>query len=251
MRITDEEMRAAVDQMTRARAARRDRRVAHSGRRDAASHTVFLVNPASANGSTGRRWPELARRAAADGLEGDDALHRAAGPPRRARARGGATAARSCSSSSAATARSTRSRTGSPGASDVEIADDPARHGLGLRRARTGSREARRRDRGRAGRATSRTIDLGRATLPRLGRQRGATAYFANVASAGMSGAIAQRANETTKALGGKVSYLWATFAVFAGWQTTEMRGHRRRRAARGRDARRRRRQRPLLRRRA
>jgi len=34
------------------------------------SHTVFLVNPASANGSTGRRWPELARRAAAAGLEG-------------------------------------------------------------------------------------------------------------------------------------------------------------------------------------
>ena len=30
-----------------------------------------------------------------------------------------------------------------------------------------------------------------------------------------MSGAIAQRANETTKALGGKVSYLWATLAVF------------------------------------
>jgi diacylglycerol kinase family enzyme len=33
-----------------------------------------------------------------------------------------------------------------------------------------------------------------------------------------MSGAIAQRANDTTKALGGKVSYVWATFAVFARW---------------------------------
>ena len=39
-----------------------------------------------------------------------------------------------------------------------------------------------------------------------------------------MSGAIAQRANETTKALGGKVSYLWATLAVFARWQNSEMR---------------------------
>ena len=48
--------------------------------------------------------------------------------------------------------------------------------------------------------------------------------YFANVASAGMSGAIAQRANETTKALGGKVSYLWATLAVFARWQNSEVR---------------------------
>src|SRR5205823_6989984 len=48
-------------------------------------------------------------------------------------------------------------------------------------------------------------------------------AYFANIASAGMSGAIAKRANETSKALGGRASYLWATFAVFAGWGTSEI----------------------------
>ena len=51
-----------------------------------------------------------------------------------------------------------------------------------------------------------------------------ATAVFANIASAGMSGAIAQRANETTKALGGKVSYLWATFAVFFPWRNDVIR---------------------------
>ena len=39
-----------------------------------------------------------------------------------------------------------------------------------------------------------------------------------------MSGAIAQRANETTKALGGKASYLWATLAVFARWRSGEIR---------------------------
>jgi diacylglycerol kinase family enzyme len=38
-----------------------------------------------------------------------------------------------------------------------------------------------------------------------------------------MSGAIAQRANDTTKALGGKVSYVWATFAVFARWTNSEI----------------------------
>ncbi|MGH3142563.1 MAG: diacylglycerol/lipid kinase family protein, partial [Gaiellales bacterium] len=32
---------------------------------------MFLVNPASAGGSTGSRWPEIARRAAEAGLEGD------------------------------------------------------------------------------------------------------------------------------------------------------------------------------------
>jgi diacylglycerol kinase family enzyme len=63
----------------------------------------------------------------------------------------------------------------------------------------------------------TREIDLGRATYRAwAGDER--EMYFANVASAGMSGAIAQRANATTKALGGKVSYLWATFAVFFRW---------------------------------
>ncbi|MGZ4258328.1 MAG: diacylglycerol/lipid kinase family protein, partial [Gaiellaceae bacterium] len=35
------------------------------------THTVFLVNPASSNGATGKRWPELAHRAARLGLEGE------------------------------------------------------------------------------------------------------------------------------------------------------------------------------------
>jgi diacylglycerol kinase (ATP) len=68
----------------------------------------------------------------------------------------------------------------------------------------------------------TRTIDLGRATYqPWAGGE--AEAWFANIASVGMSGAIAQRANETSKALGGKISYVWATFAVFARWSNTEV----------------------------
>ena len=68
----------------------------------------------------------------------------------------------------------------------------------------------------------ARAIDLGRVTYrPWAGGE--AQAWFANVASAGMSGAIAQRANDTSKALGGKVSYVWATFAVFARWKNGEV----------------------------
>ena len=70
---------------------------------------------------------------------------------------------------------------------------------------------------------SARTIDLGRVHYRSWDGSDG-DRYFANVASAGMSGAIAQRANDTTKALGGKVSYLWATFAVFARWQNSELR---------------------------
>ena len=71
-------------------------------------------------------------------------------------------------------------------------------------------------------RGRARTIDLGRVTYQAWSGGE-AHAWFANVASTGMSGAIAQRANDTSKALGGKVSYLWATLAVFARWSTSEV----------------------------
>jgi diacylglycerol kinase (ATP) len=69
----------------------------------------------------------------------------------------------------------------------------------------------------------TREIDLGRASYRTWSGQE-AQSYFANVASAGMSGAIAKRTNESSKVLGGKVSYLWATLAVFSRWQAGEVR---------------------------
>jgi diacylglycerol kinase (ATP) len=68
----------------------------------------------------------------------------------------------------------------------------------------------------------TRTIDLGHVTY-RSWSGAETQAFFANVASVGMSGAIAQRANDTSKALGGKISYVWATFAVFARWSNSEV----------------------------
>jgi YegS/Rv2252/BmrU family lipid kinase len=68
-----------------------------------------------------------------------------------------------------------------------------------------------------------REIDAGRVSY-RSWAGEDAHAWFANVASAGISGAIAKRANESSKALGGKVSYYWSTFAVFFGWEIGEMR---------------------------
>ena len=71
-------------------------------------------------------------------------------------------------------------------------------------------------------RGRTRTIDLGRVTYQAWSGEQART-WFANVASAGMSGAIAQRANATSKALGGKASYVWATLAVFAHWSNSEV----------------------------
>jgi YegS/Rv2252/BmrU family lipid kinase len=67
-----------------------------------------------------------------------------------------------------------------------------------------------------------RTVDAGRAAYRAWsGEER--SSWFANVASAGMSGAIARRANDSSKALGGRLSYLAAILAVFARWQVTEV----------------------------
>jgi diacylglycerol kinase (ATP) len=63
----------------------------------------------------------------------------------------------------------------------------------------------------------ARQFDVGRATYA------DGSAYFVNFAGAGISGAIADRANRTTKALGGRLSFLWATVAVFSRWRPTEM----------------------------
>jgi YegS/Rv2252/BmrU family lipid kinase len=69
----------------------------------------------------------------------------------------------------------------------------------------------------------TRVIDLGRARYRGWDGSEGES-LFANIASAGMSGAIAKRANESSKALGGKAAYLWSTMAVFSRWRSDEVR---------------------------
>jgi diacylglycerol kinase (ATP) len=68
----------------------------------------------------------------------------------------------------------------------------------------------------------TREVDLGRGRY-RAWDGSDRESLFANIASAGMSGAVAKRANETSKALGGKASYAWATLAVFSRWRNDEV----------------------------
>ncbi len=64
----------------------------------------------------------------------------------------------------------------------------------------------------------TRTIDLGRATYTaHAGGEE--SRIFLNIASCGLSGAVAERANRTSKRLGGTPAFLWATIATFAGWK--------------------------------
>jgi YegS/Rv2252/BmrU family lipid kinase len=64
----------------------------------------------------------------------------------------------------------------------------------------------------------TRTIDLGRVEL-----EDGTSRVFANVASAGMSGAVARRANAMTKALGGRTTFFYALTREFLAWQNTRV----------------------------
>ena len=186
-----------------------------------ATPTTFLVNPASANGSTGRRWPELARRAAAAGLEGDTLLSERPGhlsELAREAALGGARLIVVVGGDGSVY----EVANGLVGVADPpEIAVVPRGTGWDFVRTFGIPRDVEKAT-AIALEGETRTIDAGRVSY-RAWDGSEATAVFANVGSAGMSGAIAKRANETTKALGGKASYLWATFAVFSRWQAAEV----------------------------
>ncbi len=65
--------------------------------------------------------------------------------------------------------------------------------------------------------ANVRELDLGRV---RFGDD---VRWFANVASVGMSGAVAQRANSMSKALGGKGTFFYALAREFIRWRNTEV----------------------------
>jgi YegS/Rv2252/BmrU family lipid kinase len=179
------------------------------------------VNPASAGGSTGKRWPEIAHRAAARGLEGDALISERPGHLAELAAKAAADGA-SRLVVVGGDGSVNEVVNGVAEADGLELAVIP--RGTGWDFARTFGIT---RDLDEAIETASngdlRTIDAGVVTY-RSWAGSEHRAYFANVASAGISGAIAKRANETSKALGGKVSYYWSTFAVFFGWQTGEMR---------------------------
>jgi diacylglycerol kinase (ATP) len=183
---------------------------------------VFVVNPASANGSTRRRWPEIAHRAAELGLTGETYLSERQGHARELARRAAEEGARLVVA------------VGGDGTVNevvnglLEVEGD--RPELAVIPRGTGTDFVRHfriptKLEGAVEAAVSgglRTIDAGRITY-RSWSGDDVGAWFVNSASAGMSGAVAQRANSSSKALGGKASFLYATLAVFARWHASEM----------------------------
>lgn len=185
---------------------------------------AFLVNPGSDNGRTGKLWPEISHRAAEAGLVGEALLSTRPGElgelAARARADGaellvvvgGDGTVNEVVNGLLAT------QTGEP---PPELAILPRGTGRDLVRtlgipSRLDAALA------VALRGTTREIDAGRVEY-RTWDGGEAVSYFANVAGAGMSGAVAKRANASSKALGGRISFLVATLAVFARWRVSEL----------------------------
>ena len=181
--------------------------------------TVFLVNPAAENGAAGRRWPELAHEAASLGLQGDTRFSERPGHLTELAREAAPDADLLVAVGGDGTVNEVVN--GIAGL-DVELALIPRGTGgdfvrtFGIPRKLDRAVEV-------ALRGRTRAIDLGRGRY-RSWAGEDEDSYFANIASAGMSGAIAKRTNETSKALGGKVSYAWATVAVFSRWRSDEVR---------------------------
>ena len=184
---------------------------------------VFLVNPASANGSTGRRWPELGHRAALAGLRGRALVSERPGDVAAKAEQAVAAGARLIVAvgGDGTIHEATNGIVRAGAAGEIELAVIPRGTGgdfvrsLGIPKDADASIDV-------ALTGDARTIDVGHASF------RGADgshreAYFANFGGAGISGAIASRANASSKALGGRVSFFWATLAVFARWKNTEV----------------------------
>jgi diacylglycerol kinase (ATP) len=188
------------------------------------ARTVFLVNPASGNGATGKRWPALERQAADFGLEPEVAMSLGPG--------GLAGLARDAADAGARLVvavggdgtvhevvngllRAERRPLPELGVLARGTGDDFVR-ALGIPAADIDALGVLR-DGG------TRELDVGRVTYRTAGGDE-AESYFVSMAGVGMSGAVARRLNTTSKRLGGRIAGLVATFAVFSRWTNVELR---------------------------
>jgi len=179
---------------------------------------VFLVNPASANGATGRRWPKLERRAQELGLTGETLLSERPGhltELAREAARdehllvvvGGDGTLNEVVNGVAGTGAEIAVLAAGTGQDFGRTYGIPTRFDDAVRVAIAG---------------TPRTIDIGRVTYRTPDGGEGLR-FFVNVGSAGMSGAVARRANSMSKALGGRATFYYALVREFLAWQNTEV----------------------------
>jgi diacylglycerol kinase (ATP) len=185
---------------------------------------VFVVNPASDGGRTGKKWPEIADSARRHGLQVVERLTESAGHATEL-TRAAVTAGEELIVAVGGDGTVNEVVNGFFDTAGESLGGAAA---LGVIERGTGCDFVRtfdipkKTDRAVATIAAGRRrrIDIGRATCatPEGPQVR----MFANIASCGMSGAVAERANATSKRLGGTPAFLYATVATFVGWHNVE-----------------------------
>src|ERR1700737_2949867 len=173
--------------------------------------TVVVVNPASANGTTGKRWPQVSKHISEHGLEHSSVL--TSGP---------AEATRLSADALESGAQTVVAVGGDGTVSEVANAffasgrsfDNAA---LGLLPFGTGGDyrrtlgiplELEEAIEGLQGRKVRR-IDVGRVEMEALDGGR-TMRHFVNIADAGIGGVVVERVNRTTKLLGGEATFMFA-----------------------------------------
>jgi diacylglycerol kinase (ATP) len=180
----------------------------------------MVVNPASANGKTGRRWPGIVREAKAAGLDPDVRLTDAPGHAielTRQALRDGARRIIAVGGDGTVSEAVNGFFDG-----DVAVAPEAELavvcRGSGCDFIRTfGIPKNSERALRVAARGGLRTIDVGRICFTGPDG-RPAQRRFANVASAGMTGVAAEIANRSDKPLGATVAFAWAAVSAIVGY---------------------------------
>jgi YegS/Rv2252/BmrU family lipid kinase len=191
-----------------------------------AARAVFVVNPASDHGGTGRAWPAIAAAARGRGLEVVERLTEAPGHAtalvREALAAGEELiVAVGGDGTVNEVANGFCDERGEPLPTAAALAVVERGTGCDFIRTyripkSTGAAVALIAD------GRRRRIDLGRARYE--GAAGSETRLFANVASCGMTGDVARRANASSNRFGGTAGFLWATAAAFGAWQNVPFR---------------------------
>ncbi len=186
----------------------------------------MVVNPASDHGRTARRWPEIARAAAARGLDLDVRATEAAGHASeltRAALREGAGLIVAVGGDGTVSEVANGFFEGDAAVNpDAELAVIPRGSGCDFVKTFAISKRVDRAVATAAG-STVRTIDLGRVRFTDWDGQPAAR-IFCNVASAGLTGVAADRVNRSGKPLGATIAFAWGTIVTFVGYRNSRFR---------------------------
>jgi YegS/Rv2252/BmrU family lipid kinase len=186
----------------------------------------MIVNPASANGATAGRWPEIARRAAAHGLDVETRLTEAPGHAAdltRQALRDGAELIVAVGGDGTISETVNGFYDGAePVAPAAELAvvsrgsgGDFARN-FRIPKGTDAALEV-------AAHGAVRTVDLGRVTYTT--RDGGPESrLYCNVASAGLTGTVADRINRSGTPLGATVAFAWGAVVTFFGYRNSRFR---------------------------